>query len=51
MYFFYRVFFKCLISVFLFLIPLVTFSLDNFNDLEVIGKPEHGGINFQPAVT
>ena len=51
MYFFYKVFFKYLISIFLFLIPLVAFSLDNFSDLEVIGKPEPGGINFQPAVT
>ena len=51
MHFFYKVFFKYLISIFLFLIPLVAFSLDNFSDLEVIGKPEHGGINFQPAVT
>ncbi len=35
----------------IFIYPLYTYGLDNFNDLEVIGKPEHGGINFQPAVT
>ena len=51
MHFFYRVFFKHFLSIFLFFIPVIVFSLDNFNDLEVIGKPEHGGINFQPAVT
>ena len=51
MHFFYRVFFKHFLSIFLFFTPVVAFSLDNFNDLEVIGKPEHGGINFQPAVT
>ena len=29
----------------------LAFGLDNFKDLEVIGKPVNGGINFQPAVT
>ena len=28
-----------------------SFALDQFKDLEVIGKPTDGGINFQPAVT
>ena len=51
MHFFCRVFFKQFISIFLFLTPAVAFSSDNFNDLEVIGKPVHGGINFQPSVT
>ena len=33
------------------IIPLFAYGSDNLRDLEVIGKPEPGGINFQPAVT
>ena len=33
------------------IIPLFAYGSDNLKDLEVIGKPEPGGINFQPAVT
>ena len=29
----------------------LAFGLDDFKDLDVIGKPVDGGINFQPAVT
>ena len=29
----------------------LVFGLDDFKDLDVIGKPVDGGINFQPAVT
>ena len=29
----------------------LAFGLDDFKDLDVIGKPVEGGINFQPAVT
>ncbi len=29
----------------------LAFGLDQFKDLEVVGKPIDGGINFQPAVT
>jgi len=51
MHFFSNVFYKLFLSILLFIIPLFALGLDNFNDLEVIGKPEYGGINFQPAVT
>lgn len=51
MHFFSNVFYKLFLSILFFIIPLFALGLDNFNDLEVIGKPEYGGINFQPAVT
>ena len=31
--------------------PHLAFGLDDFKDLDVVGKPVDGGINFQPAVT
>ena len=37
--------------IFIFISPISAYGLENFNDLEVIGKPEYGGLNFQPAVT
>ena len=40
-----------LFIIIFFISPIFAHGLDNFNDLEVIGKPEYGGINFQPAVT
>ena len=51
MLFYSNVFYKLFLSILFFIIPLFALGLDNFNDLEVIGKPEYGGINFQPAVT
>jgi len=42
---------KLFFILFLNLFPHYVFGLDSFSDLEVIGKPEYAGINFQPAVT
>ena len=51
MHFLNNIFYKLFYPLFLSIIPLLAYGSDNLKDLEVIGKPEPGGINFQPAVT
>ena len=51
MHYLNNIFYKLLYPLFLSIIPLFAYGSDNLRDLEVIGKPEPGGINFQPAVT
>ena len=51
MHFLNNIFYKFFYPLFLSIIPLFAYGSDNLKDLEVIGKPEPGGINFQPAVT
>ena len=51
MHFLNNIFYKLFYPLFLSIIPLFVYGSDNLKDLEVIGKPEPGGINFQPAVT
>ena len=51
MHFLNNIFYKLFITLFLSIIPLFAYGSDNLRDLAVIGKPEPGGINFQPAVT
>ena len=51
MHFLNNIFYKLFYPLFLSIIPMFAYGSDNLKDLEVIGKPEPGGINFQPAVT
>ena len=51
MHFLNNILYKLFYPLFLSTIPLFAYGSDNLKDLEVIGKPEPGGINFQPAVT